>query len=177
MRYVALLRGINVGGNNKVPMADLREIVSGVGGEEVRTYINSGNVIFDHTSRSASKIATMIEEGITTELGLQIRVLVMPAKELQRIAGEIPDTWTNDGEVRTDVLFLWNEVDSPGLLDELDIRDGVDEVVHVPGALLWRIDRENRNLSWLNKLVASAPYRSMTIRNANTVRKLAELSG
>ena len=176
MKYVALLRGINVGGNNKVPMAALREMVSRIGGEDVRTYINSGNVIFEHSGRSSAAVAKLIEDEIATDLGLDIRVLVFTAAELNRIAEAIPESWTNDDKVRTDVIFLWSEIDKPSLLDELAIREGVDEVTHVPGAILWRIDRENRHKSWLSKLIGTPPYRSMTIRNANTVRKLAELS-
>lgn len=176
MKYVALLRGINVGGNKKVPMAELRETVTRIGGEDVRTYINSGNVIFDHSKRSAGAVSEMIEQAIAEDFGFEIRVLVVKASELEEIAQSVPETWTNDKVMRTDVIFLWDEVDRPGLIDDLPIREGIDEVVHVPGALLWRVDRKNATKSWLNKLVGTTPYQSMTIRNVNTVRKLATLS-
>ncbi len=176
MKYVALLRGINVGGNNKVPMAELRETVGRIGGEDVRTYINSGNVIFDHSKRSTGAVASIIEEAITDDFGLEIRVLVLSVADLHRITAALPETWTNDKVMRTDVIFLWDEIDNPGLVEDLPIREGIDEVLHVPGAVLWRIDRENVTRSWLGKLIGTTPYRSMTIRNVNTVRKLAELT-
>ena len=88
----------------------------------------------------------------------------------------MPETWTNDKVQRTDVIFLWDEVDKPGLVDDLPIREGIDEVLHVPGAVLWRIDRVNATRSWLSKLIGTTPYRSMTIRNVNTVRKLTTLT-
>jgi uncharacterized protein (DUF1697 family) len=177
MRYVDLLRGINVGGNNKVAMADLKDIVARIGGKDVRTYINSGNVIFDHAGRSPAGVAQKVEQAIADDLGLQIRVLVLKASELARITGKIPGSWSNDKTMRSDVVFLWDDVDTPGVIDELPIRDGIDEVTYVPGALLWRIDTADRNKSGKGKLVGSAIYRSMTIRNVNTVRKLAELAG
>jgi uncharacterized protein (DUF1697 family) len=177
MRYVALLRGINVGGNNKVAMAELRETVARIGGEDVRTHINSGNVIFDHRGRSPTRMATKVEQAIAEDLGVEIKVLVITAPELARIAGEIPSSWTNDRTMRTDVIFLWDEVDTPEVIGDLPVRDGVDEVTYVPGAVLWRIDSADRNKSGKGKLVGSAIYRSMTIRNVNTVRKLVELAG
>jgi len=176
VKYVALLRGINVGGNNKVPMAELRETVSRVGGEDVRTYINSGNVIFEHDVSSAVEVASLVEDAIAADFGLEIRVLVLEATEVRRIAETIPETWSSGKEMRTDVIFLWDDLDSPGLVDDLPIRDGIDEVVYVPGAILWRIDSEHLTKTWKGKLVGTPPYKSMTIRNVNTVRKLADLT-
>jgi len=172
---VALLRGINVGGSNKVVMAELRETVARVGGDNVRTHINSGNVIFDHRGRSAAGVASKVEQAIVDDLGLELKVLVMTASELSRIAEAIPETWSNDREMRSDVIFLWEDVDTPEVLEDLPIRQGIDEVRYVPGAVLWRIDTADRNRSGKGKLVGSAIYRSMTIRNVNTVRKLVEL--
>jgi uncharacterized protein (DUF1697 family) len=177
VRYVALLRGINVGGSNKVAMAELRETVARIGGEDVRTHINSGNVIFDHRGRSPARLASKVEQAIADDLGVEIKVLVVTASELGRIADAIPGSWSNDRTVRSDVIFLWEDVDSPDVLGDLPIRDGIDEVTYVPGAVLWRIDTADRNKSGKGKLVGSAIYRSMTIRNVNTVRKLVELAG
>jgi uncharacterized protein (DUF1697 family) len=177
VRYVALLRGINVGGNKKVAMADLKETFARIGGEDVRTHINSGNVIFDHRGRSPGGVATKVEQAIADDLDLEIKVLVLTATELSRIAGAIPDAWSNDQTMRSDVIFLWNDVDKPEVIGDLPIRDGVDEVTYVPGAVLWRIDSKDRNRSGKGKLIGSTLYRSMTIRNVNTVRKLVELVG
>jgi uncharacterized protein (DUF1697 family) len=177
VRYVALLRGINVGGNNKVAMAELKETVARIGGEDVRTHINSGNVIFDHRGRSPARLATKVEQGIADDLGLEIKVLVLTAAELSWIAEAIPDAWSNDETMRSDVIFLWDDVDTPDVVGDLPIRDGVDEVTYTPGAVLWRIDTKDRNKSGKGKLIGSAIYRSMTIRNVNTVRKLVDLVG
>ena len=158
-------------------MAELREAVARIGGEDVRTYINSGNVIFDHAGRSPAGVAKKVEQAIDDDLGLDVRVLVLTAPELSRINGEIPGSWSNDQTMRSDVIFLWDDVDTPDVVADLPIRDGVDEVTYTPGAVLWRIDTKDRNKSGKGKLVGSAIYRSMTIRNVNTVRKLVDLVG
>lgn len=176
MKYVALLRGINVGGNNKVPMADLRETMGRIGAVDVRTYINSGNVIFEHEVAPATLVASLIEDAITVDFELTIRVLVLEASEICRIANAIPESWTSDKVMRTDVIYLWDDLDSPGVIDDLPIREGIDEVDYVPGAVLWRVDYENLTKSWKGKIVGTKPYKSMTIRNANTARKLAALA-
>ena len=80
-RYVALLRGINVGGNNRVSMAQLRELCAGFGATNVRTYIASGNVVLD-SKLSPARLRTRLEHGIESEFGISIAVVVLTAAEL-----------------------------------------------------------------------------------------------
>ena len=70
-------------------------------------------------------------------------MLAIPSAEFQRIAKELPKTWTNDTEMRCDCLFLWKDVDSPDVLDSLTIKPDIDRVKYVPGAIFWSINREN----------------------------------
>lgn len=174
MRYVALLRGINVGGKNKVEMTRLRETFEGVGGNDVKTYINSGNVIFTDT-RPADSLATLLEDAIAEEFGLRLEVLLRDEPSMREIATAIPESWTNDSTMRTDVLFLWEHVDSPDVLDELPARIDIDEVRYVPGAVIWRIDAGDRTKSGKGRLVGTDLYKAMTVRNSNTVRKLVSM--
>ncbi len=106
MRYVALLRGINVGGKNRVEMARLRETISRAGADDVRTYIASGNVLFAD-SRPRGQLVGVLERTIEEEFGLSLKVLVRDEHELVATADAIPDPWTNDQTMRTDVIFLW----------------------------------------------------------------------
>lgn len=80
--HVALLRGINVGGNNRVPMATLRDLVTSVGATDVATYIQSGNVVFTADGKSATGLASRLEAAIADALGLRIHVVVLSREEL-----------------------------------------------------------------------------------------------
>ncbi|MFC7326867.1 DUF1697 domain-containing protein [Marinactinospora rubrisoli] len=89
-RYVALLRGINVGGNRKVRMADLRALLSGLGHTEVATLLQSGNAVFTAPERPAAAIGADIEARIAAELGLTVTVMVRTAADLRRVVEGLP---------------------------------------------------------------------------------------
>lgn len=175
--WVALLRGINVGGGNKVEMARLRALAEGLGHSDVRTYINSGNLIFASAETDRAALARALERAIADEFGLEIPVLVVEAGRLRAVAEALPDDWVNGQERKCDVLFLFDSHDRPGIVDELAAKPEIDDVRYVPGAVLWKVDRPNLTRSGLMKLAGSKQYRGMTLRNANTVRKLAALAG
>ena len=173
--YVALLRGINVGGKTKVDMATLRETVAGVGCDEVGTYINSGNVVFKD-ARSARTLVPKIERAIEDEFGFPVPVQLRDLPAIRRLCKAIPDEWTNDKELKTDVMFIAPKLDKPGLLDSIVHDPEIETVLHVPGAIVWNISRKNAGRSNAMRLVRDREiYSLMTIRNVNTVRKLREL--
>jgi uncharacterized protein (DUF1697 family) len=175
MTYVALLRGINVGGNNQIGMKALKAGFERLGMTAVRTYIASGNVIFEDETTPAADLMSTFEDLIKHDFGLSIRVLVKDRQAMTSIVMALPPDWANDSAMRCDVIFLWPDLDRPELIEELPVKQGIDEVRYVPGAVLWRIDRPNVTRSGLGKVVGTPNYRSMTIRNCNTTRKLLEL--
>ncbi len=175
MIYVALLRGINVGGKNKVDMRLLRSTFERVGLRDVRTYINSGNVIFHADSVDAGSLVGLVEDAIEQDFGFRVRVLVRDADNITAAARALPDGWANDQGAKCDVLFLGEALDSPAILARLTVKPDIDDVRYVPGAVLWRVDRSMVGRSGLLKLVGTDEYRQMTVRNCNTLRKLAEL--
>jgi uncharacterized protein (DUF1697 family) len=172
--YVGLLRGINVGGKAKVEMPRLREAFARAGCSDVRTYINSGNVLF-RDGRPPQEVRRAVEGTIADEFGWSIRVLLRDLASLRRLCDAIPATWTNDSAQKTDVLFLDDEVDRPDVLDSLVVDATVENVLHVPGALVWNVSRDNARRSNATKLVGTDLYRHLTGRNVNTVRKLRDL--
>ena len=172
MTYVALLRGINVGGKNRVEMARLKDVVEGLGYTGVRTYINSGNVHFSTKLRSTRRIAALLEKAIERQFGFAVDVLVVAQEKLSKIVAAIPPKWTNDQATRCDVLFLWDDVDHPSILEELPVRERVDTVRYTPGAVIWQLARKDIDKSRMAKLVGTPLYKRMTIRNCNTARKL-----
>jgi uncharacterized protein (DUF1697 family) len=175
MIYVALLRGINVGGKNKMAMPRLKRTFEEVGLTDVTTYINSGNVIFKDSRRKPATIISALEKAIEQDFGFQIKLLIRDLAAIRKTIKALPDSWTNDNSMKCDVMFLWDGFDRKDVLDDLKIKPDIEDVVYVPGAIIWRVDRPNVTRSGMIKLVGTELYKGMTIRNCNTVRKLAEL--
>jgi len=174
MIYVALLRGINVGGKNKVDMKKLKSRFESVGMKNVHTYINSGNIIFESSLKGES-LVSKLEAVIKKDFELDVKVVVRSQMEFENVIDTLPGHWTNDDSMKSDVMFLWEDIDSPDIVNELVVKDGIDEVIYVPGAVLWRTDREKVSKSGKMKLASQTIYKMMTVRNVNTVRKIFEL--
>lgn len=175
MTYLALLRGINVGGNTKVDMKKLKASFESLGFSDVTTYINSGNVIFTSPKTSAEKLVSMIETVIKKDFGFAVPVVVRDLTQMQKVTAALSPSWENDGEQKTDILFLWDTYDSPKSLDLLTLTKGVDDVSYVSGAILWHIDRAHYSKSGMHKFIGTPLYKHMTARNINTVRKLTTM--
>lgn len=175
MKYVALLRGINVGGKNKVEMKKLTLAFEEAGMTSVTTYINSGNVVFVSTNDYKETIAATLERVIFSHFDLQIHVLVYSSDEFLKIAQSVPESWSNDQAMKSDVLFLWQDIDDETIVNRLPIKLDIDRVIYVPGAILWSVDKDMVVKSGIGKLVGTALYRRMTVRNVNTVRKISAL--
>ena len=175
MVYVALLRGINVGGNSIVSMQLLREAIQKAGMQNVTTYINSGNVIFESDEQPVSQLAAKIEKIIQEAFGLTVMVLVLTAPDILRLAKALPADWTNDTSMKCDVLFLHDAINTPDIIEKMNPKPEIDRAQYEPGALFWSIDRHLATKSSLYKIVGTGLYKQMTVRNCNTLRKLATL--
>ena len=175
MKYVALLRAVNVGGHGKIGMGELRAVVEASGMTSVRTYINSGNVVFETHLRGDQRIAEVLEAAIEKRFGLAIRVLVRDVDEIASVVDAVPPNWANDEATKCDVYFLWDDVDGPSILERLDFDPEMEDVRYTPGAVLRRVDRKDAARSHMTKVVGTPLYQRMTIRNCNTARRLLEL--
>jgi uncharacterized protein (DUF1697 family) len=175
MIYIALLRGINVGGKARVEMARLRQMLESLGSERVATYINSGNVIFSD-ERGKVELHTLIETALAQEFGFPIKLVLIDRPTLYAIADALPDSWQNDDLAKCDVLFLGDMVNNEQILTQLPLRSGIDNVKYVDGAILWCVERKNISRSGLLKIIGTDLYRQLTIRNCNTLRKLCILA-
>lgn len=173
--FVALLRGINVGGNNIVSMAKLKTTFEELGFKNVRTFINSGNIIFETSKKAPAKIISDIERAIKKDFGFDIRVIIRSLREMEVVCNALPDKWVTDKITRTDIMFLWEEVDSPKALDEIPSNPKVDRLKYVSGAVIWNVNRDEIGQSKVPKYIGSHIYKHMTARNANTTRRLLEL--
>jgi uncharacterized protein (DUF1697 family) len=175
MVYVALLRGINVGGNNKVEMKRLKVVFEQTGMTDVVTYINSGNVIFQSDQTDEKKLTDILEKAIEAEFGFYVKVLIRSKATMEAIVNTLPDTWVNDTVMKTDVLFLWEGYDTPDTIKLLSVKPDIDRILYVPGAILWSVDRVNVTKSGMVKVIGTDLYRHITVRNCNTFRKLISL--
>ena len=140
--YVALLRGVNVGGRSKLEMPKLRQAFEELGCEDVRTYINSGNVLF-RDGRSAKELTKLAEDA------LGLRLTIRSLAQMRKLVASIPDAWTNDKEQKTDVAFF---VDRPGAKafnrKRSELKPG-DSIVDIGEALC-----TVRNVNTVRKLTA-----------------------
>ncbi len=175
MVYIALLRGINVGGNNKIDMKLLKQTFERVGMKDIVTYINTGNIIFSTNDPSKTNLSRILEEAIHDDFGLRIKVVVRSINDVRGIIHAIPDTWKNDKDMKSDVMFLWDEIDDETVLENLVIKPSIDTVKYVPGAILWSIEKKNANKSGMSKIIGTKIYKQITVRNVNTTRKIFEL--
>lgn len=175
MVYTALLRGINVGGNNKVDMKTLKKSFEQAGMKNVVTYINSGNIIFSTTGRSKNDIAQILEKAIMDTFGLQIKVLVLHLEDMQKVISVLPESWMSNDKLRCDILFLWEAINDESILDKLVFKPEIETVRYAPGAIIWAIDKINVTKGSMTKLIGTELYRQMTIRNLNTTRKIVQL--
>ncbi len=173
-KYVALLRGINVGGNKKVEMAKLKKVFESLGYENVTTYINSGNVIFETAEKDAPLLVKNIERALGKTFGFEIKTIVRDSKNIQKLCKAIPRAWENDTEQKTDVLFLWDEFDTKKTIG-LITTSKVDTLQYITGAIVWNVRRSDYAKSGMQKFIGTKVYKNMTARNVNTVRKMGEM--
>jgi uncharacterized protein (DUF1697 family) len=173
--FVALLRGINVGGNSIVSMAKLKPCFEDMGFSDVKTFINSGNVIFKTQEKDPEKLARKIEKILKQEFGFEIKTLVKTKAQIEKICKALPENWVTDKTMRTDVMFLFPEADSKASLKEIPSNPTVETLTYIPGAIIWNLDRKNYTKSKVPKMIGTKIYMLMTARNSNTTRKLLEL--
>lgn len=177
MKYVALARGINVGGNNKINMAELKQTFENIGFTSVVTYINSGNVIFDDDDHSMAEIVDMIEVAIELNFELQIKITLRDKDNIKNLVGKLNNAWVNDDNTKSEVMFLSNELDKPAIMDELNAKDSYARATYIKGAIAWSCARVNIPRGGSKKVAGGKLYKQVTARNTNTVRKIAELMG
>jgi uncharacterized protein (DUF1697 family) len=177
-KYIALLRGINVGGNNTVAMSDLRACFMGLGFTDVATYINSGNVLFSSDQADVVKLVEQCEAAIENQFGFSVIVMVLSAKDLKDALDHAPDWWTGDPKVmRNEALFVIPPTIAEEVLAEIKKKSPtVDKFATHGQVIFWNLPKENYNKSVVSKIIGTPIYRRVTIRGANTVRKLLELS-
>lgn len=174
VRYLVLLRGINVGGKNIVPMAELRAALSELSYEEVATYIQSGNVVLRAPRQPAAKLVEAIEKGLEARFGVAIKVVVLTEAQLCKVVDEAPKGFGSEDD-RCEVIFLRPPLTAAKAFGLLECSEGIDRAWKGPNALYFARLAERASGSRLSSLVAKPEYKEMTIRNWRTTQKLAAM--
>ena len=177
MRYVALLRGINVGGNTKVSMSELKQVFTELGFENVTTYINSGNVAFDAEGdgSSESKLIGLIEHAIEHHFSLPIQVMVRRQEAIDEILKNNPFDGEFESHKEMHVLFMKDEMPEDRQLQLLE-RQTEDERFAVLGREIYCHLRLGVADSLLGKGFIEKKLKvPITARNWRTVGRLADL--
>lgn len=175
-QYLALLRGINVGGRNVIRMAELRACFADHGFQDVTTYIQSGNVLFSSRDSNPGELAGELEEMLAGAFDYRATVVLRSRDQMLDTAARAPKGFGLEPEdYRYDVAFLKEPLDPETAMESVLTRDGVDEAHTGVGALYFsrRISRVSQSL--FSRLASLPVYQRMTIRNWRTTTKLVQL--
>lgn len=174
-RYIALLRGINISGKNKISMSELKEGFTELGFAKAATYLNSGNVIFssiiDDKDILSDKIKTMVKD----RFDLDIPVFVILQEELEEVLSNAPDWWGNDNkEIYDNIIFLMPSLSYEEFHDEIgDPKTEYEKVHNYKNVVFWSFSRKDyRKTNWWSKTASAKVSDKITIRTANTARKI-----
>ena len=177
-RYIALLRGINVSGKNKVPMAELKKCFESLGVMEVKTYLNSGNVIFSSADKNVTALIDQVERMMQRELGLDIPVFIIPQEELADILRHAPDWWGTENKGNYDNLILiLPPATLPDIYYEIGApKEGLEQIQEYQSAVFWSFSRKDyQKTNWWSKTARADIGSKLTIRTANTVRRIVDI--
>lgn len=177
-RYIALLRGINVAGKNKIVMSELKKDMSELGFSNVLTYLNSGNIVFSSDTDDKVTLADRIKLMVERKYGLDIPVHVLLQDELKDILANVPDWWgTKDKEIYDNLIFIISPLTFEKFYEEIgNPKQEYEQVYNYQNAVFWSFIRKDyRKTNWWSKTANLDLKDSITIRTANTVRKIAEL--
>ena len=174
-KYIALLRGVNVSGKNKVPMAILRKYFEEIGFKGVKTYLNSGNVIFTSNEANIKKLSEQIEIMIKNQFDLEISVLVVSKEELIDILQNAPEWWGNDNkDIYDNLIFIIPPMTFDNVYEKIGKpKEKLEKIQNYKNVIFWSFIRKDyQKTNWWSKTASGEISKKLTIRTANTVRKI-----
>jgi uncharacterized protein (DUF1697 family) len=177
--YAALLRGVNVGGNRKVPMAELRRLLAGLGHGAVRTYLNSGNAVFTSDNDDQDALAAALEEALEKHFGFKVACMVRSSSYLRAVAEDCPFS-SNELEGRQLHVTFYSGPATPERFAAIDKAAYLPEEFRLGDQVLYLYAPEGLAKSKLAEAVSRPALLKgldATARNWNTVKALVELTG
>jgi uncharacterized protein (DUF1697 family) len=175
-RYVALLRGINVGGNNLIKMPALKASFEAQGHSDVSTYIQSGNVLFSSDEKDQSKLTAAIEATLSKAFEYNSRIVLRSHDQMRDIVRKAPKGFGEEPDAyRYDVFFLKDPLTTGEAMQQIVTKEGVDQAYPGPGVLYFTRLVARLTSSYASRIVSMPVYQDITIRNWNTTTKLLQL--
>jgi uncharacterized protein (DUF1697 family) len=173
---VVLLRGINVGGRNKIAMKDLQQTFADLGFVEPTTFIQSGNVVAGSGGANGPKLVRTIERGLSDRFGYTARVVVLDLAQMRTVVRQIPKDWdVDDASMRYNVVFTTTAITPKELAKRVAPKPDIEAVKAGTYALYWSAPFVTVTKTAMIKLSAHPDYGELTIRNLRTTRKLLDL--
>ena len=178
IRHIALLRGINISGKNKISMPELKTALGEKGFADVKTYLNSGNVIFSDNETEIVKLAESIRAIIFETFHLEIPVFVISQDELKGLLSKAPSWW---GSVSKDIYDNLIFAIAPNSIETVADKIGepsekIEKVQIYGNSAFWSFDRKlYAKANWWKKTATPGIGEIVTIRTANTLRKIVEM--
>lgn len=174
-RYIAFLRGVNISGKNKVPMDELKRCFEELDFSEVKTYLNSGNVAFSSDEDNIEVLTSQAEMIINRQFGLDIPVFVISKEKLEDILQNAPEWWGDENkEIYDNLIFImppatfaevWGEIGEP--------KEELEKIKEYRETVFWSFSRKDyQKTNWWSKTASANISSKLTIRTANTVRKI-----
>lgn len=176
LRFVALLRGINVGGKNLISKQELRRCFEDFGFTKVRTYIQSGNILFRSTNNDAAHLTTTIEQGLSARFSYGARAAILSYEQYKEAVASAPDDWGKDNRQKHNALFTLATITPQEVLAKLPpLKQHIETVTLGENVVFWSVSKEHLTKTTLMKLSKTPVYQEVTVRNHNTVLKLLAL--
>ena len=175
-RFLALLRGLNVGGQNVIGKADLIRCFEDLGFEAVRTYIQSGNVLFRTGESRTAALTRAIEARLSERLSNPVRAVVFTRAGYRTAVAAAPDGWGHDDDRKHNALFTLRCITPRRTVAQLPVpKEDIESLTTGPGVIFWSISRQHQTRTTWMKLAAAPVYQHVTVRNHRTVLRLLEL--
>ena len=171
--YLALLRGINVGGNNVIKMSDLKTVLQATKLENVRTYIQSGNILCESAEKNSDTVGKLITDCIETHFKQPVGVAVFSKAEWQKVIDNAPKSWGRDPEWKHNLLIMIKPYDMEQVVAGLgQLKPDIESLDPGVGVLYQSMSFKLFGRTTTGKLASSPVYKQLTIRNYNTATKL-----
>ena len=177
-RYIALLRGINISGKNKISMSELKSCFIELGYADVITHLNSGNVVFSIDENDENILADKIKEMIRERFGLDIPVFVILQEELEEVLNKAPDWWgTDDKETYDNLIFVMPSATAEIIAEKIgEPTKGLEQIYIHKNTVFWSFDRKKyAKANWWKKTATAGIGEMITIRTANTLRRIVKM--